>query len=440
MLKKIALVRSSKEHLLTYIPAVLITVVGFIAAFQYVGPAPPARLVMGTGLPEGAYHKFAQQYREILARHGIDLELRNTAGSMENLKLLRADDTQGVDVAFVQGGMISSGNDEGLLSLGSLYYEPIWVFYRSETPIRRLSDLIGRRVAIGEQGSGTRVLAQRLLANNTVIDNSSTLLTMGGTKSAQALRAGELDAAMFVASRQSQPVNELLQDPSIGLMSFERAGAYLQLHRFLSSVILPEGVVNLQANIPFRDTVLLATTTNLVVHADVHPALVDLLLQAAEEVHGEGGYFEQRGEFPAAQYLDFPLSKEARRFYKSGPPFFQRYLPFWTATLIDRLKVLLIPFIALLLPLAKSMPPVYRWRVRSKIYRWYRTLNTVDKGLYEEAALPQVGEYLAKLDEMEHEVAKVSVPLSYAEELYHLRVHINLVQSKLRQLQRQEKS
>jgi TRAP transporter TAXI family solute receptor len=423
-----------------YIPAVLITIVGFVAAYQYVGPAPPRHLVMGTGLPEGAYQQFAQQYRSIMARHGIDLELRNTEGSMENLGLLKADDAQGVDVAFVQGGLGNSGETEGLLALGSLYYEPLWVFYRSETPVRRLSDLKGRRIAIGDQGSGTRVVAQRLLAENIVTEGSATLLIVGGTRAVDALRAGELDAAVFVAARQSQAVKDLLQEPGIGLMSFDRAQAYTQMHRFLSSVVLPEGVVDLYENIPPRDIVLLATTTNLVVRADVHPALVDLLLQAAAQVHGEGGNFEKRGEFPSARYLDFPLSEEARRFYKSGPPFFQRYLPFWAATLIDRLKVLLIPFFALLLPLAKSMPPVYRWRVRSKIYRWYRKLNTVDGGLYEEVTLSQADKYLAELDKMEHEVVKISVPLSYAEELYHLRVHINLVQSKLRQIQSQIES
>jgi TRAP transporter TAXI family solute receptor len=438
-LAKLTLIQSFKEHLLTYIPAILITIVGFIAAYQYVGPAPPGHLVMGTGESEGAYHQFAQQYRDILASHGIELELRNTAGSVENLRLLETG-AQGVDVAFVQGGMSSLVSAGGLLSLGSLYYEPVWVFYRSETPIRRLSDLKGRRVAIGEQGSGTRVIAQRLLADSRVTEDSAALRAVGGARAAQALSAGELDAAFFVASPQSQPVKDLLQTPDVGLMNFDRAAAYRQMHRFLSSVTLPEGVVDLYDNIPPRDTALLAATTNLVVHSNVHPALVDLLLQAAAEVHGAGGGFEQRGEFPSSQYLDFPLSKEARRFYKSGPPFFQRYLPFWAASLIDRLKVLLIPFFALLLPLAKSMPPVYRWRVRSKIYRWYRDLNVVDRGLYEEAALPRVGRYLAELDKMEQEVAKVSVPLSYAEELYHLRVHINLVQKKLRQIQRQQKS
>jgi len=438
-LAKITLLQSFKEHLLTYIPAILITIVGFIAAYQYVGPAPPDYIVMGTGQPEGAYHHYAQQYRDILATHGIELELRNTAGSIENLELLQAD-AQGVDVAFVQGGTGGMAVTEELFSLGSLYYEPIWVFYRSKTPIRRLSELKGRRVAIGEQGSGTRVIAQRLLADNRVTEGSASLLSLGGTRAMQALKAGELDAAFFVASPQSQSVRDLLQAPGIRLMNFERAGAYRQIHRFLTSVTLPEGVVDLYGNIPPRNTELLAATTNLVVHSNLHPALVDLLLQAAAEVHGAGGGFEQRGEFPSSQYLDFPLSEEARRFYKSGPPFFQRYLPFWAATLIDRLKVLLIPFFALLLPLAKSMPPVYRWRVRSKIYRWYRELNDVDRSLYEEGATRQVGSYLAELDKMEQEVTKVSVPLSYAEELYHLRVHINLVQKKLRQIQSQQKS
>jgi TRAP transporter TAXI family solute receptor len=428
--------RPVKEQLKTFGPAILITVLGFIAAYQYVGPAPSDTLVIATGPPEGAYHRFAQHYREILAREGIKLELRVTAGSIENIGLLESD-IERVDVAFVQGGTGAEADSRRLQSLGSLYLEPLWVFYRSEQPVKRLTDLHGRRIAVGNQGSGTRVLALQLLADNAIELSSASLYALAGTEASEALVNGEVDAAFFVASLKSELIRDLLQRPGIELMGFERALAYTRLHRFLSQETLPEGIVNMYDNIPSGHKQLLAATTNLVVRSDIHPALVDLLLLSATEVHGAGGWFEDNGEFPSPEYLEFPLNKEARRYFQYGPSFLQRYLPFWAATLIDRLKVMLVPFFALLLPLFKFMPPVYRWRIRSRIYRWYRELNTLDQKCYREGFERHIDDYLAELDRIEHEVAKVSVPLSYAEELYHLRVHITLVKDKMKSIRAQ---
>ncbi|MEN8132209.1 MAG: TAXI family TRAP transporter solute-binding subunit [Pseudomonadota bacterium] len=425
--------RPFKEQLKTFGPAVLITVLGFIAAYQYVGPAPPDSLVIGTGQPEGAYYQIARRYREILAREGIKLELRATAGSIENVGLLESD-SKAVDVAFVQGGTGGGVGAQRLQSLSSLYPEPLWVFYRREQPVKRFTDLHGRRIAVGKQGSGTRVLALQLLADNAIEQSSASLITLSNGEAAEALVQGRIDAAFFVASLESGFIRDLLQRPDIGLMSFERAQAYTRLHRFLSRVTLPEGIVNLHDNIPSDDKQLLAATTNLVVRSDIHPALVGLLLTAASEVHGVGGWFADNDEFPSPEYLDYPLNKEAHRFFKYGPSLLQRYLPFWAANLIDRLKIMLVPLFALLLPFIKFMPPVYRWRMRSRIYRWYRELNTLDQKSYQEGFDRYIDDYLAELDRIEHEVAKVSVPLSYAEELYHLRVHIALVKDSMRSM------
>lgn len=423
--------RPFKEQLKTFGPAVLITVLGFIAAYQYVGPAPPDTLVIGTGQSEGAYYQFARRYREILAREGIKLELRTTAGSLENIELLESD-AEAVDVALVQGGTGGGVGVQRLQSLGSLYLEPLWLFYRRDQPVKRLTDLHGRRIAVGKQGSGTRVLALQLLADNAIEKPPTSLLTVSGGDAAKALVQGKIDAVFFVASLESEYIRDLLQRPEIGLMSFERAQAYTRLHHFLSRVILPEGIVNMHDNVPSGDKQLLAATTNLVVRSDIHPALVDLLLTAASEVHGAGDWFADSNEFPAPEHLVYPLNKEAQRFFKHGPSFLQRYLPFWAANLIDRLKVMLVPLFALLLPFIKFMPPVYRWRMRSRIYRWYRELNTLDQKSYQEGSERYIDAYLAELDRIEHEAAKVSVPLSYAEELYHLRVHIALVKDNMR--------
>jgi len=416
-----------KDRLGIFGPAVLLVVLGFALAYQFVQPAPPDHIRLLTGQADGAYYLFGQQYRERMQAEGIQLEVLTSPGSIDNIRQLVAGQAE---AALVQGG--TTGNTEGeaqLLSLGSLYFEPIWLFHRKQLPISRLTDLQGRSVAIGTAGSGTRALALQLLADNDINPSNSPLLDASGRAAADALLRGEIDAAFLVASPMSPVVRALLDAEDIRLMSFERAEAYTRTHRFLSAVVLPEGVINLKRNLPDRPTTLLAASANLVVRDDLHPALVDLLLQAAQGVHERGGWFEQSGQFPAPEYLVYPLSSAAERFYKYGPPLLQRYLPFWAATLVDRLKVMLLPFLALMLPLVKIMPPIYRWRMRSRIYRWYKEVLAIDHQLFKpEADLEQARSALARI---EYEVSHIEIPLSYAEELYDLRLHISLIQQKL---------
>lgn len=415
-------------RLLTFGTATLLAVAGFVIAWQFVNPAPPHTLVVATGHADGAYYLFAQRYRDLLAENDITLEIRTTAGSVENLDLL-ADGS--VNLAFVQGGTADKTEDHTLTSLGSLYYEPLWVFYRGTQTLSRLGQLQGMRIAIGEDGSGTNAIASQLLADNFIDSDAETIQSIGGATAASALRSGDIDALFLVASPASPLVQQLLYEQDIQLMSFARATTYTRLHPFLSAITLPEGVIDLQANIPSRNTVLLAATANLVVGEDFHPALVSLLLQAATRVQGAGDVFTRPGIFPNRDNLEFPLNDDARRFYKHGPPFLQRYLPFWTASMIDRLKVLLVPLLTLMLPLIKIMPPTYRWRVRKKIYRWYEELQALDT----ETPKQLTGEALVllrhELDKLEEDVRKVKVPLSYADELYELRMHIGLVRDKL---------
>lgn len=410
-----------KHQLAIYGPALLLVIVAFVLAFQFIKPAPPDRVVMATGSPEGAYHLFAQRYAQYLAREGIELVLRPTAGSVENLKLLQQGD---VSLALVQGGVDEGGGVSPLLSLGSLYYEPLWLFHRADVQIDSLRDLAGRPVAVGPKGSGTRALVGRLLRDNRV-DDEALWQGLGGQAAVEALQRGEVDAVFLVISAQSELLAGLLRDPQVTLFDFARADAYTRRYRFLNSLELPEGVVDLAENIPPHPVRLLAPTANLVSHPDLHPAVVDLMLQAVTEVHRDGGWFEGQDEFPIPGLLAFPLSKEAARFYKNGPPFLQRYLPFWAASLVDRLKVMLLPLLMLLLPLIKVMPPIYTWRMRARVYRWYDELEQAEQRLSE--GRRDTDWVCSELDRIESEVQRVKVPLSFTDQLYHLRQHIDLV-------------
>lgn len=431
--------RDSKDFWKIFGPALLVTLAGFVLAYQFVRPAPPRELVIATGGEAGAYYRFAERYREILAREGITLEVRSTAGSLENIGLLEAPEG-GVEVAFMQGGTggaAQAAQEDGLRSLASLYFEPLWIFTATPAPLTRLSELAGKRIAAGGKGSGTRAVVMQLLADNRLTAAPTEVLALGGMAAAEALLRGEIEAAFFVASPESSVVRKLLAEPSVSLMSLARAEAYTRRYRFLSGLTLPEGVIDFERNIPARDIAMLAPTATLVAREALHPALVVLLLQAAAEVHGGGGLFEKPGQFPTPSYLDFPLSDTARRYFKSGPPFLQRYLPFWAADLIDRLKILLLPLLTLLIPLFRIVPPAYRWRVRSRIYRWYRELQAVDDALDTLAGTEDIGRNLAELDRIENEVMRVTVPLAYADSLYHLRLHIDFVRGKLRRAETQ---
>jgi len=422
-----------REKLIIICPAVGLVILAFVVAFYFVDPLPARRFSIGCGPPEGANFKFAQAYQEILAKEGITLDLRTTAGSVENLKLLGAE-SGGVDVAFVQGSMKSLAQDTDLESLGSLFFDPLWIFYRKDLALRRIPDLKGLRLAVGKEGSGTKILTMHLLKLNGVNSQNTQILSDGYQKAAEMLLNAEVDVAFFVSTHLAAHVLKLIDSKSVKLMGLERAEAYALLYHYLYVLKVPEGVIDLEANIPARDLTLVAPTTQLVARSDLHPALISLLLEAAKVVHKFGGDFEREGEFPTPKYLDFKLSPEAERFYKSGPPFLQRYLPFWIAIFVSRMAILLLPLVAVVLPLFKLMPLIYRWRIRSKIYRWYSKLRAFDPERHKEEATERLQEYLVGLEGIEEKVSNISVPLSYSEELYHLRMHIDMLRSKLKQM------
>ena len=316
--------------------------------------------------------------------------------------------------------------------MASLYFEPLWVFHHRDLKIKRLPDLRGKKIAIGAEASGTKVIATRLLAANGVDAKTATLLPLGGEKTVEALLGKKVDAAFLVVSPQSSIIQNLLLQKDLRILSFERGEAYQRANRFLSVLKLPEGVMDFEKNIPGRDTLLLAPAANLVVRKDFHPALVDLLLGAAMEVHSVPGLFQDLNEFPSEKYLDFPLHKDAQRFFRFGPTFLKKYLPFWAAVFIERIKVMFLPLVTLLIPLIRFFPPGFRWRVRSRIYRWYRDLEEVDLRGRQSTSLDEIKSCTMELAKIEREVMQVSVPHSYAGELYNLRTHIAHVQESLR--------
>jgi len=412
------------------LPAVAILAATAWIALQFVQPAPPKKVVMTGGAEGGAYESYAEQYRELLAVDGVQLELRRSAGSVENLRRLK-DENSGVIIGFVQGGIAKAGDDDELMSLAGLYYEPLWVFYRSGADLDHVSRLRGRRIAIGPEGSGTRPLALQVLKLARVDAGNTTLLDLDANASAEALLRGEIDAVMMVADTNTPLVARLLHDRRVRLMSFAQAEALTRHLPFLSHVVLPEGGIDFAANLPARDVHLVAPTANLVVRDDIHPALITLLMQAATEIHGGAGLLRRAGEFPSAKGVDFAMSVDAERYLKSGPPFLQRHLPFWMAVFIDRMVVMLIPVLAILIPLVRFTPAVYAWRIKSRIYRWYGKLKVLEVDIQSAKTAAEVRALVERLESIEQSVSRIPTPLAFSEYLYNLRSHIELVRGRL---------
>ena len=421
-----------KDQLAVLAPATIAVIVAFIVAFQWVKPAPPSRVTIATGRPDGAYYRFAQQYRDRLAREGITLQIRETTGSVENIRLLE-DPASGIDIAFVQGGTASAVKTESLVSLGSLYFEPLWVFSRTRPGPTDLRALRGRRLAVGPEGSGTRAVALTLLAANGITETTARVLPLTGTEAIQALRRGAVDTVFLIAGAGSPAVKEMLQTPGIELLGFPRADAYAKHFPFLTKLVLPAGALSLQENLPPRESFLLAPTATLVARTDFHPALVDLLLASAAAIHGGRGLFEAPQQFPSPENLEFPLMTDAQRYHKSGPPFLARYLPFWAATLVDRVKVLLLPLLVLV-PLARLVPQAYQWRIRSKIIKRYRDVVEADQMLARRPSAAECADLLARLEQIEEDVRNLRVPLGYADAHYHLRLHVDLVRRRVQEM------
>lgn len=415
-------------------PFVLLALLLLAGAYWLLDPAPPRRVTLATGVPQGAYSEFGHRYAERLARHGIQVQLRPTQGAAENLALLR-DPASGVDLAFVQGGAAASSDDETLVSLGSMFHEPVWLFYRTDSAQRllrqprldRLAQLTGWRVNIGAPGSGVPYLARQLLQANRIEPSNLTLAEQPTTPAVAELLEGRLDAVVLASAPESLIVQMLLQTPGVALFDFAQADAYTRRLGYLSAVTLPRGVVDLAGDLPPADVRMVAPTATLVARDDLHPALAQLFVQAAADVHGGPGWFQRKGEFPNARDGERTLAPEAERFYRSGVPWLQRYLPFWIANLVDRMWLALLSIVAVLLPLSRVVPPIVELRIRSRVFRWYEQLRRIES----QTASRSATELRAELDAIEARVDAIQVPLSYTDELYALKGHIQMVRRRL---------
>lgn len=424
-----------KELFIFFFPAVLVTLVVFFAAYQFVEPSPPRTITIATGEPDGAYFEYGNIYKPLLKENGIELKIRTTAGSLENIHLLENEDS-GVDIAFIQGGIGKLSTSKDIISIGSLYYEPLMIFCGPGIRPDRITEMKGLRIAVGKEKSGTKILSTRLLELNGINENNTRFISQGSKISADMLLKNEVDIAFFVSSPWASNISELIMTKSIFLMGLDRAEAYKFWYSYLNIITIPEGIIDFEANIPDHEMKILAPTAQLAVRADLHPALIDLLLQAARTVHTKGGGVNKKGEFPSPKYLDFKLSEEAKRFYSERTPFLQRYFPFWVATFLSRMKVMVLPLLAIMYPLFKLMPWIYRWRMRARIYRWYNDLAAVGMKVQGEHSLKEHRDYMVELDTLEKNVANINVPQPYAEGLFHLRMHIDMFRKRLTETQK----
>jgi len=441
---------SVRELLVAGLPFILLVLALFAGAYYFLKPTPPKRVVLATGTDQGAYAAFGKRYQEELKRYGIEVVLRSSAGSRENLRLLR-DPKQDVQIAFVQGGASvaqqpagqddkDKGDDDSapLMSLGSMFFEPVWLFYRVDSAkkiarsgeLTEFSQLRGMRVNTGNRGSGIPGVMNRMLSANLMERSDLQRSSLDTTPAVTALLAGKLDAVALVSAPEAVMVQMLLQTPGIRMFEFVQAEAYGRRYRFLTSVTLPRGVVDLARNVPPRDEVLVAATTSLVAREDLHPALVQLFVQAATRIHSAGGWISKPGQFPTAQNTEFPLARDADRYYRNGPPAMQRYLPFWAANLVDRMWVALLSILVVLLPLSRVLPPLYTFRIRQRVFRWYRDLRQIEDEIARGGTSNE--DLLGRLDKLDAKAERVIVPLAYTDELYALRSAIRLVRNRLR--------
>jgi TRAP-type uncharacterized transport system substrate-binding protein len=420
---------SRRDIALIFLPLAVLLAAAFWGIAHYVQPAPPKVVVMSTGPIDGAYHVFAQRYKALLAEYGVTLKLVGSAGSVENLERLKSGQ-DGVSLALIQGGLANAENAPGLVTLGSVFYEPTWLFYRGRQTIELGDRLRGKRIAIGPPGSGTRAIALRLLRETGLAGPPTVLREIGGLGAARALEDGEVDAVFYVAAPDAPGVQRLLIARGVQLLSTKHAETFARRMPFLHKLTLPEGSIDLARNIPPRDVTLLAATANLVAVEDVHPVIVELLLEAAKRVHGGPGLFQRLGEFPGPHDLDLPLSPDAERFYRSSPSVLRRYLPFWAAVWINRFVFVAIPLLILAIPIFRGIPALYRWRMRRNIYRWYGELRLTETAVRRGEGDPAAQR--ASLDSIDQRLDRMRVPVAYASEFYLLRSHVQWVRDLVR--------
>ena len=406
---------------------------------RFISPAPPTNVEMTTGAVDGASHQFALKYQSYLKANGVTLRLLPSSGSVENLARLNS----GTSIGFVQSGLgtltldpTSSTDEPPLQSLGVLGYEPVWMFTTSSELAlgmrKGMAALRGKKVGVGAPGSGTRKVALELLDGYGVNASNSTLTTSAGVSAANELLARTLDAVILIGAPQSPAVQLLLGRTDVQLVSIDNAEGLTRRLPYLSLVTLKAGSVNPQLDLPARDMTLLTTTANLVIRNDLHPALAYLLLEAAKEVHKSATLLNRPGEFPNPRGTDFPLADEAQRYFKDGRPFLQRYLPYWAANALQRLLLILVPLLAIAIPVVKTIPQLIDYRESNRLYKRYRDLLDIELKLRSDPhGGANAAHVLAKLDQIDHDITNAKFSLDFTDRVYTLRQHVDYVRAQL---------
>ncbi|HEX3697858.1 MAG TPA: TAXI family TRAP transporter solute-binding subunit [Polyangia bacterium] len=422
---------SWRDILTVGLPAALVIGAAFAFAGKLMQSAPPGHIRMISGSTGSSFRNLAEKYKKIIEGHGVKVEVVPSEGALDNLQRL-ADRQSSIDVGFVQGGLTDGLDISRLVSLGTVFTQPLMVYYRLPQPIDRLSELRGKRVAIGTEGSGTHALALKLLKANDMDDKAATLIAEHGEDAARSLATGKLDAAFLMGdSATPEVMRGLRQASGVRLMSFRQAAGYVRRLKFLSRMTLPEGALELGKDYPSEDVSLIGPAVELVAHRDLHPAISDMLIAAAREIHSGPGMYRAAGEYPAPLEHDFPISNDAERYYKSGGQFLYKRLPFWLASLIDRVLVLVLPLLVIVVPATRAVPSLYRWRVRSRIYRWYGALMAIERDMHQARSDDDRAAIAKRLDDIEEAVNDLKTPLSFADQLYVLRDHVGTVRRRL---------
>ena len=422
---------SASRLLLLLVPLLVLLAGGLWYASTLIQPPPQKVVVISTGGEAGAYHAFGKLYQQHLKNSGIKVELQTSAGSVENLQRLR-NPKSSVSAALLQGGIVGKNETAGLVSIGRMFYEPLWIFYKSAETIDRIAQLKGLRIAVGGDGSGTRKLAMTLLSAANISEQNSTLLPITGKPAVDALAAGSVDVILLAFAPEAPLIQDLLHDGSIKLMSMSQANALARIYPYLARVTLPQGVIDLERNIPPRDVELIAPVAALVASEDLHPALIAQLAEAASYIHSGPNLLTKAGEFPLGVDPEIQMSSDAVRFYKNGPPFLQRYVPFWMANFLQRMLVLLVPLATILVPLVRGVPAFIRWRVQRKLTYWYGRLDRLESGIGARTSGPATTPaQFRELTAIDDAVTRLSVPRAYSEPYYNLRAHIDLVRTRL---------
>ncbi|MBT8768179.1 TAXI family TRAP transporter solute-binding subunit [Metapseudomonas boanensis] len=417
---------------------VLAALVG--ALFYFVAPPPPMHARLATGSPSGGYSEFGEKLKAELAKQSFELELVPSSGSLDNLAKLQAGD---VEIALIQSGQELTLDNQArgkLHGLGVMFQEPLWLFKHKELEIDSMADLKRLRVAIGAPNSGTRSISDAILSANQINEDQypAEWKAFSGTPAAEALIAGDLDAAFFIGPAENPLIQRLAAQPQLDLVSFRRSTAYGARLPFLTKLEVGEGLLNLATNSPSQDIRTLAPVATLVANDSFHTSLTPLILEAAREVMKNGTLLDAAGQYPSAKPQTLPTLDEADYYYEKGLPILQRYVPFRIASLADRYIILLIPLIVIMIPLLKAVGPIYRWRIRARIYRWYKYLREIDRKLDAGALPDELSAEIERLESLEDRLAKVEVPLSYSNELYDLHVHLRYVIERLYALQRRQ--